>query len=249
MQLRTTIAPLAGPIRDALAPGGILRAGINMSNGLLVSDHTDDGGPAGVSPALAGEIARLLGVAIRYVPYPNPGALADAATRDEWDIALLGAEPQRAAVIAFTGAYAEIEATYLVREEAPFQSVAEVDRPGVRIAVADRTAYGLWLDRNIEAAALHRIAGVEASKALFLDEKLDALAGLRPRLIEDAAKLENMRILPGRFMSVQQAVGVPRAKDAALPWLENVVGAARRDGLVASLIAQFGVMGLSVAPG
>lgn len=244
---RPDLPPLPAGVRGALAPSGTLRAGINMSNFLLVSERTPDGGPAGVSPSMAKAIADNLGLAIEYVSYPNPGALADAAGRDEWDIALLGAEPQRAEVIGFTEAYSEIEATYLVPAGSSIQSHDEVDRPGICIAVAERTAYGLWLDRNIRQASLHRIPGLDASLKLFLDEKLDVLAGLRPRLISDVAAIPGARLLPGRFMAVQQAVGVPRAKEAALPWLQAFVAAAKRDGFVADLIARFGVQGLSVA--
>ncbi len=142
---------------------------------------------------------------------------------NEWDIALLGAEPQRAEVIGFTPAYSEIEATYLVPAGSPIESMEEVDRPGIRIAVAERTAYGLWLDRNIRHASLHRIAGLDASLKLFLDEKLrssmcsQGCGRSSSRIVET---LPDARLLPGRFMAVQQAVGVPRAKDAALPWLE-----------------------------
>src|SRR5919202_373606 len=140
MSFRPDIAPMPDEVRHQLAPAGILRAGINLSNFLLVSGRTADGEPAGVSPDMARAIADNLGVALRYVTYPSPGELADAATRDEWDIALVGAEPQRAEVISFTPAYAEIEATYLVPAGSRLQSVAEVDVPGVRIAVTARTA-------------------------------------------------------------------------------------------------------------
>lgn len=248
MQKAAELITMPDTALKALAPTGILRAGINMSNGLLVSERTTDGGPAGISPTLAADIAAALGLKITYVPYPNPGALADAATRDEWDIALLGAEPQRAEVIGFTAAYAEIEATYLVPAGSSLARVEDVDRAGIRIAVADRTAYGLWLDRNIRHADLNRIAGVDASMAMFLDSKLDALAGLRPRLINDVKDLPGARLLPGHFMTVQQAIGVPRAKDAALPWLEAFVAKARM-GRVAELIDQFAVKGLTVAAG
>lgn len=242
-----TLPPPDAATRALLAPNGRLRAGINMSNFLLVSERTADGGPAGVSPSMAAAIGALLDVPVDYVTYPNPGALADAAGRDEWDIALLGAEPQRAAVIGFTPAYSEIEATYLVPAGSSIQSVDDVDREGVKIAVADRTAYGLWLERNIRHASLHRVLGLDASLELFKTEKLDVLAGLRPKLISDVETLPGARVLPGRFMAVQQAVGLPRARDAALPWLTAFVEAARQEGFVAGLIAQFGVKGLSVA--
>ncbi len=122
-------------VRRTLAPTGVLRAGINLSNFLLVSSRTADGGPAGVSPDMAATIASALGLEIRYVTYANPGLLADAAVRDEWDIALVGAEPQRAETIAFTTAYSEIEATYLVPPGSSLRSIADVDAPGVRVAL------------------------------------------------------------------------------------------------------------------
>ncbi len=234
-------------VRRALAPTGVLRAGINMSNFLLVSSRTADGGPAGVSPDMAARIAGALGLEIRYVTYANPGLLADAAVRDEWDIALVGAEPQRAETIAFTTAYSEIEATYLVPPGSPLRTIAEVDAPGVRIAVAERTAYGLWLDRNIRHATQVHAAGLDGSLKTFVDQRLDALAGLRPRLVTDVETIPGARLLDGRFMAVQQAVGTPRAKDAALPWLQAFVSEAVGSGFVASLIAKHGVRGLSVA--
>src|SRR4051812_16814694 len=125
-----------------LAPSGVLRAGINLSNFLLVSSRTSAAEPADVSPDMARAIADHLALELEYVTHPSPGKLADAAGRDEWDIALIGAEPQRAKVISFTPAYAEIEATYLAPAGSRLHTVADVDAPGVRIAVTDRTAYG-----------------------------------------------------------------------------------------------------------
>jgi polar amino acid transport system substrate-binding protein len=234
-------------LRRALAPSGVLRAGINLSNFLLVSSRTADGGPAGVSPDLAAAIAHALDLPVHYATYANPGLLADAAVKDDWDIALVGAEPQRAETIAFTRAYAEIEATYLVPPGSPIQRIADVDRPGIRIAVAERTAYGLWLERNIRHATLVQAVGLGGSLTTFLDGTLDALAGLRPRLITDAAALPGSRLLEGRFMTVQQAVGVPRPKAAAIDWLTAFVDHARVSGFVAERIAHHGVKGLSVA--
>ena len=241
------IGAMPPDILKLLAPSGVLRAGINLSNFLLVSSRTDDGGPAGVSPDLAGAIARHLGLPIHFVSYPNPGALADAAGADEWDIGLIGAEPQRAEVIAFTPAYAQIEATYLVPEGSAFQTIGDVDSPGTRIAVAERTAYGLWMDRNIHHATLLRAKGLDGSLETFLQEQADALAGLRPRLIQDVKAIPGSRLLEGRFMAVQQAVGVPKSKQAALDYLIRFVAAARQSGFIAGLIGHHGVEGLSVA--
>ena len=247
MPFRPDIAPASDEIRALLAPSGVLRAGINLSNFLLVSSRTPDGGPAGVSPDMARAFADFLGVDIRYVPYKNPGLLADAAPLDEWDIGLIGAEPQRAAVIAFTPAYAEIEATYLVPAGSPLRTIADVDREGVRICVTDRTAYGLWLDRNIHQAELVRTATIDEALQVFKARDLEALAGLRPRLISDLKAVPGSTMLAGRFMAVQQAFGTPKAKGAALGVLEAFVEAARTSGFVADLIRKHGVEGLSVA--
>ncbi len=231
-----------------LAPTGVLRAGINMSNFLLVSSRTADGGPAGVSPDMAAAIAERLGVPVRYVRYPRPGELADAAGTGAWDIGLIGAEPQRAEKIAFTAAYAEIQATYMVPPGSPLARIEDVDRPGVRIAVAARAAYDLWLERNIREATLMRASGLDASFTLFQEQGLEALAGLRPKLIEEVTKVPGARILDGQFMAVQQAVGVARGNPAAEAFLRDFVEEAKASGLVARLIAKHGVQGLSVAP-
>lgn len=231
-----------------LAPTGVLRAGINMSNFLLVTGRGPAGEPDGVSPGMARAIADRLGVPVHYVPYPRPGELADAAGSGAWDIGLIGAEPQRAERISFTAAYAEIEATYMVPPGSPITTLAQVDRPGVRIAVAARAAYDLWLERNIHHATLVRAEGLDGALELYLREGLDVLAGLRPRLLTDVERQPGARILDGQFTAVQQAIGTARANTAAAAFLSAFVEEAKRSGLVASLIAKHQVRGLSVAP-
>ncbi len=231
-----------------LAPTGVLRAGINLSNFLLVTGRTDSGDPVGVAPGLAKAIADRLGVPVRYVTYPRPGELADDAGKGVWDIGLIGAEPQRAEKIAFSPAYAEIEATALVPAGSPITTLADLDRPGVRIAVAARAAYDLWLERNIGQAQLLHAPSIQASFELFRDERLEALAGLRPRLIADQEAMPGSRILDGHFMTVQQAVGTARPNPAAAAFLRGFVEEAKASGLIARLIEEHGVRGLSVAP-
>ena len=230
-----------------LAPTGVLRAGINLSNFLLVTGRSAAGDPEGVSPDMAGAIATRLGVPIKYVPYKTPGELADAAGTGAWDIGLIGAEPQRAAKIAFTAAYCEIEATYLVPEGSHLKAIADVDQAGVRIAVTGRSAYGLWLDRNIKNATLVRSDTLDSAYDQFVREKLDALAGLRPRLLSDVKKLPGARILDGQFTAVQQAIGTARQNAAGAAFLRSFVEEAKASGLVARLIARHKVVGLSVA--
>lgn len=232
-----------------LAPTGALRAAINMSNFLLVTGRTVQGDPAGVAPDMARGIADRLGVAVCYVPFPSPGALADAADSGVWDIGLIGAEPQRAEKIAFSPPYVEIEATYLVPAGSRVRDIADVDAPGMRIASMARSAYDLWLERNIRHATLVRAATLDASFERFVSDKLDALAGLRSRLIGDAAKLPGARVLDGRFMTVQQAIGTAPRNRAAIEFIRQYVDEARRSGLVASLIEKHGARGLTVARG
>ena len=231
-----------------LAPKGVLRAGINLGNFLLVSGSSPAGEPEGVAPDLAREIAARLGVPVAYVPFARPGELADAAGQGIWDIGLIAAEPARAQTIAFTAAYAEIEATYLVPAGSPVKAIAEVDRPGVRIAVTARSACDLWLSRHITHAELVRSGSLDAAYEQFVGEKLDALAGLRPRLLKDAEKLPGARILDGQFTAVQQAVGTARRNEAGAAFLRDFVEEAKAWGLIARLIERHHVRGLSVAP-
>ena len=158
--------PIVRQIVAELAPTGVLRAGINMSNFLLVTGKSPSGDPQGVAPDMAADIARRLGVAVTYVQFDRPSKLADAAGTNVWDIGLIGAEPARAEKIDFTPAYCEIEATYLVPAGSPFKSVADVDRPGSRIAVRRGAAYDLWLTRNIKHATLLRSDSADVN-ALF----------------------------------------------------------------------------------
>jgi polar amino acid transport system substrate-binding protein len=239
--------------RDALSDltvRGTLHVGINLGNGLLVTGTSATGDPQGVAPDMAAALAAHLGVAVSYVRYATPGEVADAVERDEWDIGLIAEDPERAETIAFCDAYVEIEATYLVPEDSLFQSVEDVDRPGVRIAVSKRSAYDLYLTRALKHAELRRAKGFPAVFELFLSGKLDALAGLGPQLKESAEKLLGSRVIDGRFTTVRQAIGT-KPKNAALKRLiDKFLAEAIESGLVAELIEKHGVTGkLQVASG
>jgi polar amino acid transport system substrate-binding protein len=231
-----------------LAPTGVLRAGINLSNFLLVTGRAADGNPQGVSPDMAHAIADKLGVPVQYVPFKSPGELADRVDDNVWDIGNIGAEPQRAQKIAFTAAYCEIEATYMVPDGSPIKSIADVDKKGVRIAVSARSAYDLWLENNIKNATLVRVSGLDAAYTKFAGDKLEVLAGLRPGLLKDVGKAPGFKILDGKFTAVQQAIGTAKAHGVGAEFLSAFVEEAKRSGLVASFIAKHKVKGLSVAP-
>lgn len=245
-------AHLKARVNDALlaqlAPTGVLRAGINLSNFLLVTGRGAQGEPQGVAPDMAAAIAEVLGVDPVLVPFKGPGLLADAAQQHVWDIGLIGAEPARAKFITFSSAYVEIEATYLVREDSPFRNASEVDAPGVRIAVSQRTAYELWLSDNLQHAQLILAEGFDGALQRFNDDQLDALASLRPGLMADVQKLPGTRILDGRFTAIQQAIGTHKGNQAAADFLQDFSQYAISSGLVAALIERHHVQGLSVAP-
>src|SRR4051794_8072312 len=199
--MTSTVTPA---LRDELAPTGTLRVALNLSNNLLISSAPTDGEPTGIAPDIGRELARRFDVPVAFVRYPGPGNLVDAVSSGVWDIGLIGADPLRASEIAFTPAYLEIEATYLVPGDSPIQQVAEVDRPGNRIAVAEKTAYDMYLRGALKHATLHQAQGREATYQLFVSEKMDALAGLKEQLLADQDKHPNTRILDGRFTAVQQ---------------------------------------------
>lgn len=229
-----------------LTPTGKLRVGVNLSNFLLVQ-RNPDGSIRGIVPDLAREIGRRIGAEVELVKYEKVGEVAEGGKQGAWDVAFIGAEPQRAQDIDFTEPYVEIEATYLVPPGSPIQSIQEVDRKGVRIAVSDRSAYDLWLTRNIKHAELKRVEGLDASFQLFVREKLEVLAGLKPKLLEDAAKLPGSRILEGRFTAVQQAIGTPKGRPEGYAFLRRFAADIKSSGLVAQLIERHGIQGLSVA--
>jgi polar amino acid transport system substrate-binding protein len=228
----------------------MLRVGINLSNFLLVSGTDPGGEPFGVSPTLAAALGAALELPTRLVSLPEPTGVVAALEAGEVDVGNIGADPGRARRLAFTAPYCEIEATYLVRGEAPFRSVTEVDRPGIRIASKRGAAYTLWLDRNLTAAEVVHTDTIDRSFEAFIGESLEVLAGLRPRLLEDASRLPGSRILPGGFTSVEQAIGIRRDRGpAALAYLDRFVEWAIGSGLVGGAIDRYRVEGLTVADG
>lgn len=240
----TELIPAA---RSQLTPTGKLRAALNLSNFLLITEYKAGSVARGIVPDLARELARRLGVEVEFTGYDSPGQVADAAKTGTWDVAFLGAEPARASEIDFTAAYLEIEATYLVPPGSPIRTVDEVDRKGVRISVSGRSAYDLYLARTLKAAELVRVDGIEASWQQFLAGGFDALAGLRPRLVTDAQKMPGSRILEGRFTAIQQAIGTPKGRPDAANYLRAFAEEAKSTGMVAAAMERNGVRGVNVA--
>ena len=242
------MADLTPAVRADLAPSGKLRAAINYGNFILATKDRATGESRGVAVDLTQEVARRLGVPVEIVAYDSVAVMGDAAPTGVWDIAFLGSDPKREALMSFTAAYLEIEATYLVRGDSPLRTAAEVDREGVRVAAPARANYELFLSRHLQRARLVSTAGADAAFDLLATGQVEALAGLTQALHDRLPQLPGSRIVEGRFMGVQQSIAVPRGRDAGLAYLRRVVEDAKASGLVARAIQRTGARGVSVAP-
>lgn len=237
-------APDVADARADLAPRGVLRAGMNLSNTLFTWKDAA-GALAGVSVDLMAELGRRLGVPVEHVMHATPGDVADAADAGTWDVAILAIEPARAARIAFSPPMTEIEANYLVRDDSPLRRADEADAAGVRIAAPAKGGYELYLARTLKHATLVSAKGIPASVECFDARDADVLAGLRPMLLETMKARPGTRLLEGRFMTVNHGMGTPVARRAGAAYLDAFVRDVVAGGFVAGSIARHGVQGLS----
>jgi len=235
-------------VARAFTPTGALRAAINLGNPILAA--TDGGGaPVGVSVDLANAFAQRLGVAVHFHVVKTAAASVEAVTADNADIGFFAIDPVRGAGIAFTPPYVLIEGCYLVPEGSPLKANDEVDRAGIRIVVGQGSAYDLYLTREIKAATLVRAPTSPAVVETFVDGRHEVAAGVRQQLEMDARRFPGHRLLPGRFMVIQQAMGCSktRGEDAARV-LAAFVEEMKASGFVADALARHGQTGASVAP-
>ena len=240
---------MTNDIREALAPTGVLRTAVNMANFLLITGKTATGEADGVSPDLARAIAADLGVKAVMIPYKGPGEVADAISKDAWDIGNIAAEPERAKTITFSPAYCEIQATYMLPPGSPITGNDQIDKPGNRISVKARAAYDLWLTDHLKHAKLIRVDTIDESFEHFKTENLEVLAGLRPALLKAQPQMPGSTILDESFTAVQQSIGCKPGNDAVAGYLRQFVNQSISNGLIESLIDKHGVTGkLSVAP-
>jgi polar amino acid transport system substrate-binding protein len=241
------LAHAQADIARAMAPDGTLRVAINYGNPVL-AQRGPDGAPRGVSPALATEIGRRLGLPIRFIPYDAAGRVTDAGRQGAWDLCFLAVDPVRAQGILFTAPYVVIEGTYLVLQSSPLRAVEEFDRPGIRIAVGRGSAYDLYLTRALRQAELVRAPSSPEAIEWFRRDRLDAAAGVKQPLVAYARANADTRVIPGRFQVIEQAVGIPQGREAALPWLRAFVEEMKASGFVARALAASGQAEAEVAP-
>ena len=235
-------------IIEQLAPKGYLRAAINLSNFLLVTGTDDQGNPEGVSPDLAKALANELNIEYKLIPFKRPGELADAVIDDVWDIGNIANESERAKSITFSHPYTLIESTFLVRESSKINSLKDVDKKDVRIAVAERSAYDLWLTENIKNAELIRAKSIDLSFKIFEDNSYEVLAGLKPRLIDDLKNTKNCKILPGAFTFIKQCIGSKPGNLEAEKFINNFIEKNTKNGFIESLLLKHNVLGKLSVP-
>jgi polar amino acid transport system substrate-binding protein len=231
-------------VRD-IAPNGRLRAAMNYGNTVLVQHGSE---PRGVSPDIARELARRLGMPLDFIPYDAAGKVSADATRGAWDIAFLARDPERAKDIQFTAPYVVIEGAYLVPDNSPLKTNEDVDRAGVRISVSRASAYDLYLSRTIKQATLVRAPSPPASIELFAKERLEAVAGVKQPLVAYAASHPGYRVLPGRFMVIEQALAIPRGRPLAARYLADFIDELKASGFVAAALEKSGQRDAAVAP-
>jgi polar amino acid transport system substrate-binding protein len=233
-----------------LAPTGKLRAAINLGNSVLAQKDVASGELKGVTVDLARELGKRIGLAVELIPFEAAGKVFEANKSGVWDVAFFAIEPVRAAEVDFTAPYVLIEGTYMVPVDSPLKVIADVDRPGVRIAVGRGSAYDLYLTRTIKNATIVRAhtGGGRAMIELFNNDKLEAAAGVKQPLVAYAKTDPKVRVMDGRFMEIQQAMGTPKGREQAARYLRSFVEEMKASGFVAEALKRSNQPDAAVAP-
>lgn len=232
-----------------LAPTGTLRASINLGNPVLAKRDAPGEAPYGVSVDIAKALADRLGVDVEYVVFSSAGQSVDAVADDRADVGFFAIDPKRGESIAFTESYLHIEGWYAVRESSPIRSCEEVDKPGVRVAVGQGSAYDLFLSRELKRAEIHRAPNPQAVAPLFVDQGLDVVAGVKQQLALDMQRYPGLRLLPERFMVIRQAMGLARQRGAeAHHYLAGFVEELKASGFIEQALCRHGIQGAAAVP-
>ena len=233
---------------SAFAPSGRLRASINLGNAILAGKDPVSGQPAGVSIDIAQAFANKLGVPLELVVFDTAAKSVEAVKREQADIGFFAIDPLRGDGISFTAPYVLIEGAYMVRNESSLQSNEEVDRAGIRVATGAGSAYDLYLSRELQNAEIVRAANSQAVVDTFMATRLEVAAGVKQQLQADARRISGLRLLPGRFMVIQQAMVTPQSRgQAAAAMLADFVEEIKASGFVANALERHGIEGAIVA--
>jgi polar amino acid transport system substrate-binding protein len=240
---------LSADIVAAFTPTGVLRASINLGNPILAHAGPAGGAPGGVSVDLARAFAERLGVALELVVFKTAGLSVDAVTNGQADIGFFAVDPLRGAGIGFTAPYVLIEGCYLVRDDSPLTRNEQVDSAGTRVVVGAGSAYDLYLTRELKQAQIVRAPTSPTVVDTFVEQGLDVAAGVKQQLEADTKRFPGHRLLPGRFMVIQQAMGLPKGRgEAARQALAAFVEDMKSSGFVAAALARHRIEGAAVAP-
>ena len=224
-----------------IAPTGVLRVGVNMSNFLLVNSKDKLGVIDGVSPGIGKKLAKELNISFEIVQFANPGLLADAVDNNEWDIGNIASEKERGKTIDFSDPYVNIDANFLFREEDNFKNNNDIDQSGIQIAVFERSAYDLWLTENFKKAELIRVNSIEESHNLFKENKVNILAGLKPKLIDEMKKNNNYEMIQSPFTYIKQSIGIKKGNPEVLDFINKFISNNIKEGYIKSLLKQHNV--------
>lgn len=235
-------------VRKALLSTGKLRAAINYGNIVLAQKDAATGEPGGVSVALARELAKRLGVELEIFGFDAAGKVFAETDNDAWDIGFLAIDPVRGQKVLFTAPYVLIEGTYLVNQNSPLHSINDIDAPGIRVAVGKGAAYDLFLTRELKKAEIVRADTSAAAIDLFLERNLDAAAGVRQPLEKAAEHNEQLKVLPGSFTAIRQAMVTPKKNQIALGYLHAFVEEMKSSGFVARELKRSGQDSAGIAP-
>ena len=239
---------MADDIAASLAPTGVLRAAINFGNPVLAQRDAANGEPRGISVDLANELADRLRVPVSFVGFDAAGKVVAAIAERTWDIAFLAIDPERAKEVLFTPPYCIIEGGYMVPAESPLTRIEDVDRSGIRITVANKSAYDLFLTRTLKHAEIVRTPTGNEAIELFLRERYEVAAGVKGSLLRFAERKPSLRVMDGRFMTIEQAMGTLHRRSAGWRYLCQFVEEMKTNGFVGAGLRRSGQLDARVAP-
>lgn len=238
---------LTHEIKQSFAPTGILRASINVGNPILAKRGGDNVG--GVSVDLAHAFGDALGVEVEFKVFESARESVQAVSNNNADIGFFAIDPLRANEIAFTPPYVLIEGSYLVAENSALTSNHEVDAPGMRLVVGAGSAYDLFLSREIKHAEIIRSATSPTVVDTYVAISADVAAGVKQQLEADSQRLGGLRLLPGNFMVIRQAMGCSKSlPDAAIRFLRDFIEEKKSSGYVGESLIRNRINGATVAP-
>jgi polar amino acid transport system substrate-binding protein len=231
-----------------LAPKGELRAALIASNPVLVT-HGADGQLGGVSVELARALAAKLGIPVRLLPYENPARYNESLGKDEWDVGLAARDPSRAEHLVFGDVFMEVDNGYVARPSLSLKTADEVDRAGIKVAVAQGSAPDGYLTRTLKNAEIVRVpGGLVPAREVLAAGRADVYGENVHLAHRIAADLPGAMVLDGRFNLVQMSIAVAKNNASALSVVNDFVRDAKRDGLIAQAIVRAGLRGVRPAP-